>query len=71
MCVSSAGEDVEHLLVNCGEFERDRWVLMDEVSGIVEVEEYARRLSVIAVGKRCGGSKWHRWKRCVNVLCIG
>ena len=27
MCESGAGDDVEHLLVMCGEFERDRWVL--------------------------------------------
>ena len=27
MCESGAGEDVEHLLVTCGEFERGRWIL--------------------------------------------
>ena len=26
-----------HLLVTCGEFERDRWVLMDEVSRIAGI----------------------------------
>ena len=32
MCIdeSGAGEDVEHLLVTCWEYERDRWVLADE-----------------------------------------
>ena len=25
MCESGAGEDVDHLLVMCGEFERDGW----------------------------------------------
>ena len=46
ICESGAGEDVEHLLVTCGEFERDRWVLTDEVSRIVGagewLEEYGR-----------------------------
>ena len=46
MCGSGAGEDVEHLLVTCGEFERDQWVLADEVSRIVGagewLEEYGR-----------------------------
>ena len=31
MCEKGAGEDVEHLLVTCGKFERDRWILADEV----------------------------------------
>ena len=35
MCESGGGEDVEHLLVMCGEFEWDRWVLSVEVSRIV------------------------------------
>ena len=35
MCESGAGEDVEHLLVTCGEFERDQLVLAEEVSRIV------------------------------------
>ena len=26
MCESGAGKDVEHFIVTCGEFERDRWV---------------------------------------------
>ena len=39
MCESGAGEDVEHLLVMCGEFGRDRWVLVDEVSRVVETGE--------------------------------
>ena len=47
MCESGVGEDVEHLLVTCGEFERDRQVLEDEVSRIVVgaeewLEEYGR-----------------------------
>ena len=42
MCGSCVGEDVEHILVICGEFERDWWVLVDEVSRIVGagLEEY-------------------------------
>ena len=35
MCESGGREDVEHLLVMCGEFEWDRWVLSDKVSRIV------------------------------------
>ncbi len=35
MCESGVGEDVEHLLVTCEEFERDQWVLADEVGRIV------------------------------------
>ena len=46
MCECGAGEDVEHLLVMCGEFERDQWELLDEVSRIVWaaewLEEYGR-----------------------------
>ena len=46
MCESSVGEDVEHLLVTCGEFERDRCVVADEVSIIIGtgecLEEYGR-----------------------------
>ena len=47
----------------CGKFERDRWVVADEVSRIVGVgkwlEEYGRvcKEGKVAVGKRCGGSK--------------
>ena len=54
MCESSVGEDVEPLLVMCREFERDRWVLADEVSRIVgageQLEEY---------GRVCKEGKWH------------
>ena len=39
ICESGVGEDMEHLLVMFGEFERDRWVLADEVSKIVGAEE--------------------------------
>ena len=35
MCVSGAEVDVEHLLLMCGEFERDRCALVDEVGRIV------------------------------------
>ena len=38
MCESGAEEDVEHLLVTCGEVWRDGWVLEDEVSRIVGVK---------------------------------
>ena len=40
MYESGAGEDVEHLLVMCGEFERDRWLLADEVSRIAGAGEW-------------------------------
>ena len=40
ICENCAGEDVEHLLVTCWEFERDRWVLVSEVSRIVGAEEW-------------------------------
>ena len=43
MCESGGGEDVEHLLMTCGEFERDRWVLMDEVSRIVWACEWLEK----------------------------
>ena len=39
MCDSGAGEDVENLLVICGKFERDWWVVMDEMSRIIGIEE--------------------------------
>ena len=46
MCVSGGGEDVEHLLVMCGKFEKHRCVLADEMSRIVGpaewLEEYGR-----------------------------
>ena len=46
MYESGAGEDVGHLLVMCGKFEKDWWVLVDEVSRIVGagvwLEEYER-----------------------------
>ena len=54
-------EDVEHLLVMmCGEFERDQWVMADEVKELSGLEEYGRVCKVgdvTSVGKRCGGSK--------------
>ena len=34
-CGSRVGADVDHLLVGCGEFERDWKVLLEDVSGIV------------------------------------
>ena len=39
MCESGAGEDVEHLLVMCGEFERNRWVLVNKVSRVAGAGE--------------------------------
>ncbi len=63
MCNSGAGEDMEHLLVTCGEFERDQWGLIDEASRIVgtgewlrNMENCARRKGNIAVGERHGRS---------------
>ena len=38
-CESGTGGDVEHLLVTCGEFHRDLWILADEVSRIVGTRE--------------------------------
>ena len=40
MCDSSAGEDVEHLLVTCREFERDQSALVDKVSRIIGAGEW-------------------------------
>ena len=40
ICESGAEGNVEHLLVMCGEYERDRWVLVDEVSRIVGAGEW-------------------------------
>ena len=40
MSDSGAGDNVENLLVMCGEFERDWWVVMDEMSRIVGIEEW-------------------------------
>ena len=37
MCDSGAGKDMEHLLVMCGKFEMDWWVLTDEVSQIAGI----------------------------------
>ena len=51
MCGSGAGEDVEHLLVMCGEFARDRWALAYEVSRIVEVGEWQEEYG--SVCKEC------------------
>ena len=47
MCDSDEGGDVEHLLVTYGKFERDQWVLADEVSSRIVgtgkwLEEYGR-----------------------------
>ena len=39
MCESGVGEDVEHVVVTCGEFGRDRCIVVDEVSRILGVEE--------------------------------
>ena len=51
ICVNDAGEAVEHLLVMCGEFDRDWQVQADEVRKIVgtgewleEMEECERRV---------------------------
>ena len=46
MCCSGEGEIVEHLLVTCWEFESGRWVLADEVSRIVEAEEWLEESKV-------------------------
>ena len=35
-------EKIEYLLVTCGGFERDRWVLVDEVSRIVGTGEWLK-----------------------------
>ena len=52
MCASSAGEDVEHLLVTWG-FERDRWIMMDYMaSGWGNMEACARRGRWHCCGKR-------------------
>ena len=52
MCESGAGEDVEHLMEICGEFERERWVLVDEVSRIAGAEEW-----MVEYGRVCKEDK--------------
>ena len=42
MCDSGAGEDMEHLLETCGEFD-DVWVLKNEVSRIVEAGDWLEK----------------------------
>ena len=44
MCDSRVGEDVAHILVGCGEFERDRLVLLDDVCRIVEARDWLDEL---------------------------
>ena len=59
---TDAGEDAENLLLICGKFERDRWVLADEASKILgwrNMDEGAKRERWLALGKRCGWSKYH------------
>ena len=75
MYESDTGEDVDHLLVTCGEFERDQWVLVDEVSRIVGAGEAGGIwVSARRVRWHCSWQKvWnacHRWRRWVNILCI-
>ena len=73
MCESGAGEDVEHLLVMCGELGKNQWVLADKLNRIVgageSLEEYGvykeGKVSlvlgrVIAAGKRCHCC----WEKC-------
>ena len=42
MCESGAG-NVKYLLMTCGEFERDRWALVDKVSRIVGAGEWLEK----------------------------
>ena len=35
MCERGAGGDVEHILMTCGELERVKWALADEVNRII------------------------------------
>ena len=53
MCESGAGEDVEQLVI-CEEFERDRWVLADEVSRIVGAGAWLEKY-----GRVCEEGRWH------------
>ena len=60
---SIVGNDVGHFLVGCGEFERDRLVLLDDVYRIVGAREWLGEFwesgqggkGEIAIGKRGGG----------------
>ena len=78
MCDSGAEKDVEHLLVT-GEFERDRWVLADEVSRFVGagewLEEYGNLCKVgkvaLLLGKGVVGVNDTVMRRWVDVLRIG
>ena len=40
MCDSGVAQDVAHFLVGCGEFERGRLVLLDDVCRIVGAREW-------------------------------
>ena len=40
MCDSGVGEDMAHFLVSCGEFERERLALLDDVYRIVGTREW-------------------------------
>ena len=39
MCENGEGEDVEQLLVTLGEFVRDSWIIVDEMSRIIGAGE--------------------------------
>ena len=45
MCDSGVEEDVAYFLVGCGEFERDRQVLLDDVWRIVGAREWLNEFS--------------------------
>ena len=48
---SGVGEDIAHFLVGCGEFERDRLVLLDNVCRIVGAESGWKNFRVDEEGK--------------------
>ena len=60
MCDSSEGENVEHLLVTCGGFKRDQWVLSDEVSGIAGTGEWLEEYGRVCMEGRCWEKAWRK-----------
>ena len=59
MCDIGAGEDVENLLVMCGEFERDWWGGMDDMSRIVGIEEWLEEYGSVCTEDMVA---WLLWK---------
>ena len=52
ICNNTIGEDVVHFLVVCGEFERDRHVMLEDVSGIVGSGEWLDEFWIVDVERK-------------------